>query len=527
MGQTRRAFLAAGSAWLAGVASMPGLGQTPAGRPFNRTVLVDLARTIASRPHEAPGAQLPGSVAGLDFDAWREIRFKPDASLLRPPASRIRLQAFHLGHLFKRPVRLNLVAGGLATPIPYAASDFDYGPITFDPALPADLGYAGWRFNYPVNVPDRFDELISFIGSSYFRLLGRDQVYGLSARGLSIGTGLLDNNEEFPFFREFWFETPQVSGRPDDDRIIFHALLDSPSVAGAYSFELRPGTVATVDVTATLFARKALDHVGIAPLTSMYFIGENDRHYNDRNRYDDYRPEMHDSDGLQIHKEDGSWLWRPLRNPQIQELSYFQARNIRGFGLMQRDRTFSHYQDIELAYQSRPSYWIEPKGDWGDGRIELVELATRDETADNVIVAWLPVAPLQPLEPVTYAYRISSGLDFARLNRLGRVAHTFTAPAGALGSREHRHPGSRRFIVDFAGGMIDDALAAKQVPELVVSVKGGKLLRSFTAPNPFVNGVRAFIDVKGNPVDTIHMRAALEAGGQPVSETWVYRWKVE
>ncbi len=527
---TRRAVLAAGAGALVGgrAAADVNMNNLLAPRWFGAAELEDRARRLAQFPHDPPGRRVPASINGLDWDAWREIRFKPDGNLLDSPNSRFRLQAFHLGHLFKRPVRLNLVRGDVAEPIAYSANDFDYGHHAFDPPLPADLGYAGWRMNYPLNKPGVMDELISFIGSSYFRLLGRGQVYGLSARGLSIGTGRLDNNEEFPFFREFWFRAPEEGADPANDKLVFHALLDSPSITGAYSFELHPGDVSRIDVSATLFARRRIEDLGIAPLTSMYFIGENDRHYNDRNRYDDYRPEMHDSDGLKLHLADGRWIWRPLRNPQIQELSYYHTTDLRGFGLMQRDRDFSHYQDIDLAYQQRPSYWIEPKGNWGPGRIELVELATKDETADNIVVAWLPKEAIEPDKPMTFAYTLHAGLDFSKLSQLGRVEHTFNAPVGALGAvREQKHHGARRFLIDFAGGELDRHLAKPESLQVVVNVTGGKTIRSFVTPNPQLPGVRAILDVKGFPTDTIYIDAHLRAGDVPVTETWSYRWKVE
>ncbi len=525
---SRRAAIGATAFSLLPALARADVNNVLAPRWFGHADVEERARRLAQRPHEPPGRRVPPSIAALDFDAWREIRFRPEGSLLDNPASRFRLQAFHLGHLFKRPVRLNIVKGETSSPVAYSPADFDYGSHAFDPPLPPDLGYAGWRINYPLNRPGVPDELISFLGSSYFRVLGRGQVYGLSARGLSIGTGRLDNNEEFPFFREFWFRSPDEGANPAQDRLIFHALLDSPSIVGAYAFELHPGEVSRLDVKATLFARRRIDDVGIAPLTSMYFIGENDRHYNDRNRYDDYRPEMHDSDGLQLHLADGRQVWRPLRNPQIQERSYFDATDIRGFGLMQRDRTFSNYQDIDLAYQARPSYWIEPKGNWGRGRIELIELATRDETADNIVAAWLPDEPVEPDRPVSFAYAIHSGLDMTSLSPLGQVLHTFNAPVGALGShREQKHHGSRRFLIDFAGGALNSHAQRPDALQLNVMTTGGRTIRSFHTPNPQSGGVRAIIDVKGVHGETIFMEASLKAGSTPVTETWSYRWKVE
>lgn len=489
--------------------------------PFGPDSVIDKARQLAANPFDASTPALPEAIRKLSFDSWRDIRFRSDRSLLRGQADNFRLQAFHLGHLFLRPIALNVVHDGITAPLHYSASQFDYGRNRFATPLPEDLGFAGFRINAPLNKPKVFDELISFVGASYFRVLGRGQTYGLSARALSIGSGRLNDKEEFPFFREFWFELPPAGA----EEIVFHALLDSPSVAGAYRFQLKPGEVSTIEVAASLFPRVTVPDFGFAPLTSMYFIGENDRHYNDRNRYDDYRPEMHDSDGLMIHTEKDEWIWRPLRNPFIQEVSQFRAPSLKGFGLIQRDRDFSHYQDLELNYQSRPSYWIEPLGDWGEGRVELIELATKDETADNIVCAFIPGKPVEAGQQLDYRYRLSAGLDFSGLNRLARTVNTFHAPTGALGSAEHRTVGSRRFLVDFSGGPLDPANL--DGVEVAVKAAAGEVLHTFLAANPQVNGVRAFIDARGEPGRSLYLKAYLHRGDERLSETWAYRWVVE
>jgi glucans biosynthesis protein len=517
---TRRSMVQTLAAALFGPALPLAAAARDTTQPFGPDTVIDRARELAGAPFDSSTPQLPESIRKLSFDSWRNIRFRPDRSLLRSGENRFRLQAFHLGHLFLRPIALNVVHDGVSAPLRYSANQFDYGGNQFPSPLPEDLGFAGFRINTPLNKPKVFDELISFVGASYFRLLGKGQSYGLSARGLSIGSGRLDDKEEFPFFREFWFEAPA----PGADSIVFHALLDSPSVAGAYRFDLKPGEITTADITANLFPRVRVPDFGIAPLTSMYFIGENDRHYNDRNKYDDYRPEMHDSDGLLIHTEKDEWIWRPLRNPFIQEVSQFQAPSLRGFGLMQRDRDFSHYQDLELAYQVRPSYWIEPIGDWGQGRVELIELATKDETADNIVCAFIPGVPAEPGQRLTYRYKLSSGLDFSSLNGLAQTLNTFHAPVGALGSNERRTPGSRRFLVDFAGGSLTGSIDGL---ELVTKASAGEVLRSFIAPNPEIKGVRAFIDVRGEPGRSLYLKASLRRGNERASETWAYRWVAE
>jgi glucans biosynthesis protein len=350
---------------VAGPAHAQGAGQgesQPDRRRFGFNDVAARAQRLAANPYDANVPQLPQVFDGMDWDKWRQIRFRPERSLLRGGGSKFSLQLFHLGYLFTRPVTISVGREGIFTPIPYSTDLFEYGSLSLPRRLPIDLGFAGFRIHYPLNDPKENDELISFLGSSYFRWLGRDQKYGLSARGLAINTGKLDNNEEFPYFRELWVDARDAKS----DYVTIYALLNSPSVTGAYQLDVKPGQYSSVDVTARLFARRTVDRLGIAPLTSMYFLGENDRHMNDRNRYDEFRPELHDSDGLLMHLASGEWVWRPLKNPLVQEVQLFDARGIKGFGLMQRDRRFESYQDIELNYEQRPSYWIEPTSDWGD-----------------------------------------------------------------------------------------------------------------------------------------------------------------
>jgi glucans biosynthesis protein len=520
---TRRAVLAA----LASTPATASLAQQPAPAPagtrYSYDDLIKKASDLAAKPFDSDVPPLPDALAALDFDAWREIRFRPDKAAIGAGDSPFTLQAFHLGHLFKRAIKLNIVNNGVATPYPYSAALFDYGKTKFAKPLPADLGFAGFRIHYPLNNPRFHDELVSFLGSSYFRVLGRGQQYGLSARAVSVNTGLLDNHEEFPFYREFWIEPTADDG----DKLIIDALLDSPSLGGAYRFEIRPGPQTTVDVTANVFPRSDQNGLGLAPLTSMFFMGENDRHYNDRNKYDDFRPEMHDSDGLLMLTARDEWVWRPLKNPFIQKVSYFDAADIKGFGLAQRDRDFDHYQDIELAYETRPTYWIEPKGQWGEGRLELIELATKDETADNVVLSWRPREPAPAGKALTFAYRLTALLDDPALSPAGRAINTFSAPVGALGSGEEAGAGTRRFMVDFAGGDVGFYLAQPNLVELQATASNARIIRSFLTPNPKISGFRATMDVRLAPGALTDMRMTLRAAGRPLTETWTYSWNDE
>jgi glucans biosynthesis protein len=489
--------------------------QTPPQPRFGFEDVQRRAREVAAVAYEPPAA-LPEPLARLDYDSWRDIRFRPDRALLAQNGSPFRMQMFHPGFLFTRPVTVNVVRDGVPTPVPYSANLFDYGKVKFDKPLPVNLGFAGFRLHYPLNDPRVLDELIAFIGASYFRVLGREQRYGLSARGLAIGAGT--NSEEFPVFREFWVEQPAANA----ERIIVNALLDSPSLTGAYRFTIYPDVDTLVEVAATLIPRKPIERLGLAPLTSMFFTGENDRRF-----FEDYRPELHDSDGLMIHSGSGEWLWRPLRNPKQQAVSAFVERSPRGFGLMQRDRNFEHYQDLDLAYERRPSYWVEPQGDWGEGVIELIEMPTTDESNDNVVVQWTPKTPLEPGKEFAFGYRLTAMLDSSDLHPGGRVVNTFQAAPKALGSVEPVADGARRFIVDFAGGDLDYHLKQPDKVEIVPSITRGKIDRAFLVPNPKINGFRAFVDITGEPGQLAEMRAFLKSGPKTLTETWSYPWRAE
>jgi glucans biosynthesis protein len=505
------------------LAASPALAQAPApqgGAPapaFRFEDVVRRARELSAVPFEAAVAPLPEPLNRLDFDAWRDIRFRTERALLAQGGGPFRLQLFHLGFLYQRPVTVNVIREGVPTPVPYQRELFDYGRTKVERPLPVNLGFAGFRLHTPINNPRVFDELIAFLGASYFRFLGRGQKYGLSARGLAINVDA-NEPEEFPTFREFWIEMPTAEA----DRATIYALLDGPSVVGAYRFDVYPARETTIDITAVLFPRRSLTNVGLAPLTSMFFEGENDRR-----KADDFRPELHDSDGLQMHSGAGEWIWRPLRNPPRKWVSAFMDTNPRGFGLMQRDRVFENYQDIEADYHLRPGYWVEPVGQWGEGRVELVELPTRDETHDNIVAYWEPSRPLEPGQEATFTYRMRAVSSTEAMHPGGKVVNTFQAPPRASGSNAPSDPTHRRFIIDFAGGGLAFYLADPGQVQLVPWASAGQITHTFVVPNDHTRGFRAAIDVKLERGQSTDLRAFLRAGTKALTETWTYPWSVD
>ena len=487
-----------------------------AGVPFDPFTLERQAQALAAKPFDGGFPPLPLPLAGLDYDAYRDIRFRKERAFLGEAGGPFRLQLFHRGFLYPRPVAVSLVRDGLSTPIAYDPALFDFGRTRIEGTLPSDLNFAGIRIHAPLNRPDRLDELIVFVGASYFRFLGQDQLYGLSARGLAIGTE--GDKEEFPFFRAFFIEVPPAGARA----LTIHALLDSPSLAGAYRFTVEPGRNTITRVSAALYPRQDLSSVGLAPLTSMFFIGETDRGHSD-----DYRSELHDSDGLQIATGSGEWLWRPLDNPQNRRISTFLDRDPKGFGLMQRDRHFANYQDLEAGYERRPGYFVEPDGAWGEGSVVLMELPTDNETADNIVAFWRPKQPYPAGRPVRLAYtiRAHTGED---LHPNGKVVNTFIAePAASGAARKAADPAalrSRRFLIDFGGGGLSQSLDEASPPEIVASASQGRITATSIVPNPHIGGYRVALDVRLDGPGTAELRAYLRKGDQALTETWSFPW---
>lgn len=520
MSLSRRDFFSAIGALgaLSGALSGPAFAQgspapTPApdvARPrFDDQTVIARARELAAAPYDSAVPPLPPGFANLSYDDWRQIRFRPDKAIF-PEGAPFRMQMFHPGFLYKRPVVVNVVRQGVAVPVPYAAALFDFGGLKPDRA-PADLGFAGFRLHAPLNNPRVYDELISFLGASYFRFLGRGQRYGLSARGVVVNVGAAET-EEFPAFREFWIEAPE----PGATRATVFALLDGPSLTGAYRFDIYPEAETTIEVSVQLFARRDVARLGLAPLTSMYFSGENAP----RRMHRDFRPELHDSDGLLIRSGSGEWLWRPLDNPDSARRSSFVETNVRGFGLMQRDRAFEHYQDLDNEYQLRPSYWVEPRGDWGEGSVELVEIPTGDETNDNIVAYWAPRTPFPAGATLAFGYRLTAIGD-RRVNPGGYALNTFETEPRALGSSETPPPGAHRFIIDFVGGDLPYFLPDPGQVKVAASISNGHVLRSFLTPNPQTRGFRAVVDAQAPPGQTADLRVFLNAGPRALTETWL------
>jgi glucans biosynthesis protein len=466
-----------------------------------------IARQRASVAYQDLSNKLPDSIAKLNYDQYRDIRFRSDHALWRN-LTLFEVQFFHRGFAFERRVNINEVGpDGMPYPINYDPSEFDFGRNPVPQNLPSDLGFAGFRVHYPLNRPEYKDELVVFLGASYFRVLGRDQNYGASARGLAINVATAAG-EEFPYFSDFWLVRPQAQQRT----LTIYALLDSPSLTGAYRFEVRPGTTTDVEVTATLFARRSVDKLGLAPLTSMFLYGE------DHPRSDDYRPEVHDSDGLLEQTGNGEWLWRPLDNPKALRVSSFADVQPRGFGLSQRDRNFDDYQDEEAHYQRRPSYWIAPLADWGKGSVELVEIPTEEEIHDNIVAYWVPATPIVPRRPFSFSYLLSAYGQSPLWPPGGRSIATRTAKYSNKAGDN-----SLRFLVDFSGGDLK-TLEGSQPVSAQISAHNGDV-SDVQVQRLVENGAwRVVFRVNPKSGQSVDLRCYLTLYGEALTETWTYLW---
>ena len=473
---------------------------------FDFEVLRYQAKVLADRPYFPGRSTVPEALLRLSYDQYRDIRFRPDEGLWHRDRLPFEIQFFHPGFNFDRTVQINVITGQSVDPVSFSPEMFDYG-MNRVPSLSSRMGFAGLKILYPLNKPG--DELGAFLGASYFRFICQRANYGLSARGLAINTGG-PAGEEFPVFREFWVEKP----KPEAKALTVYALLDSPTATGAYRIMITPGAETITLVHEVVYCRHNPSVLGLAPITSMYWHGKNTD-----TSYDDFRPEVHDSDGMMINTGAGEWIWRPLTNPNSTRVAAFSDENPKGFGLIQRERNFENYQDLEAFYHMRPSAWVEPLGQWGRGAVRLIELHAPDETYDNITAFWVPESLPPAGEPIELSYRLHWFMD------------QIHPPAGYVVSTRQGRTATQetdleRFVVDF-----DGAYLAKDGPdplvEAVVTVgAGARFVNSTVQKNPFNGTWRVAFAIKpdgtGHPVE---MRCFLRKPPHVLTETWSYLWQ--
>lgn len=478
-------------------------------RPFSHRWLQEQARELSTQDYQPAAMAADNPLRALSYNDYRRIVFDPDEAVWGDEAIPFHLQMFHPGFLHTTPVEISLVSEGMARRLTFTTDVFDYHDSPVDVDQIDAGGYAGFRVHHPINSPERYEEFLVFLGASYFRAVGRDQFYGLSARGLAINT-VGDGDEEFPRFSKFWIEKPETQA----DKVIIHALLDSPSVTGAYRFTVLPGERTRMDVDARLYPRRDLERVGIAPLTSMFLFDSTNR-----SGFDDFRNAVHDSDGLQIHQANGEQAWRPLINPEQVQVSSFGDTDAAptGFGLLQRRQGFDQFNDNEARYDKRPSLWIEPRGDWGKGRVELVEIPTDVEYHDNVVAYWQPVGGLNAGKEYRFEYRMHWGVGSPAAREQGRVLNTAAGIAPTSGER--------LFVIDFSDGRrIPDVTYKPDAVRINATTSAGDITDVNGTLVEATSHYRVSVRLDPGKAELAELRVTLEVDGEQWGETWLYRW---
>lgn len=484
-------------------AAAPGAAATTEGGHFDADHIIALARELSKRPFTAPPADLPEQLSGLTYDQYVGIRARPAGLLWSGEKRGFVIEPLPRGALFKDRVVIYLVVDGDVRRLPFNASHYDFGALPAPPAG-ADLGFSGFRIF--AGDTERPVQMAIFQGATFYRAIARGQNMGAAARTLTLRPGEI-KGEEIPVFRAFWIEQPALGA----DVLSIHALLESESATAAVHFTVRPGDMTIVDVEVTMFTRVAIDHIGWGGHAATYLFGAASR----RN-VDDVREAVFEVNGLQIRNGREEWLWRPVTNPQQLQISAFVDSNPRGFGLLQRERAFAAFQDDGQRFDRRPSVWVEPLGDWGDGQVQLIEIPTESEVNDNIITYWRPKAPMAAGAEASFAYRQYWCWNIPEPPQLARVILTRTG-RGRSGRR-------RRFLVEFVGDALGDAGMLAVLQPALSAGKGGVISNTRLWPYPERKALRVSFELDPGDEPLCELRLVLEAAGKPVSETWLYRW---
>lgn len=479
----------------------PALG---AAQPFSFDLLAGRAQALAAAPWQPDRVAQPEVLERIDYDAHWRIAFRPEATVR---VGDIPVQFFHLGTYFRSPVQMNVVEGGQSREVIYDPRFFDMPEDSPARALSKGTGFAGFRLMRA----DLKTDWISFLGGAYFRTDGALRQYGLSARGIALNSGM-SIPEEFPRFTEFYIEEP-ADGSAD---VVIHALMEGPSVTGAYRMATvnAEGRGQVMEISSRLFFRAPVERLGIGPLTSMFWYSETNRVLGF-----DWRPEVHDTDGLMMVMGNGEQIWRPLNNPSRVVTSSFYGQDIKGFGLIQRDRNYANYEDDGVFYDKRPAVWIEPLSGWGEGAVQLVEIPTNDEIYDNIVAFWNPAEKPVAGSQMQFDYRLHWGVDAPVETPLARTVATRIGAGGIPG---HPRPaGHLKMVLDFEGPAVKGLGQQDGVTPEITLPEGVELVQAYTLPVVGTDRWRLIFDIAAPGVETVDMRAYLSRGGVPLTETWL------
>lgn len=481
-----------------------------AAEPFDFANVAAQAQALAGKPYKPP-PKIPAALANLDYEQYQQIRFRPDQSLWRKSKTRFQVMLIAPGEYFTHTVGIHVVDAAGVHALAFNKNLFTWPDGKLKSTVPDNLGYAGFKLTYPINKPGVQDQFLVFAGASYFRGVARGENFGLSARGIAVDTGL-PGGEQFPSFTEFWLVRPS----PDARVLKFYALLNGKSLTGAYRFVVFPGKPTRIEVHARLFLRKPIDLLGLAPLTSMFYYGANTPRPTD-----EWRPAVHDSQGLLIHSGTGEWLWRPLINPLTLQMDYFQTHSPQGFGLIQRTTRFNAYEDDGARYDNRPSAWVQPHADWGKGHVVLVEIPTDSETNDNIVAFWSPDAKTSAGQTINLDYTLNFGGPSITGEPMARAVATYVGkprnpPASSAKQNVYR------VIADFAGGPLARLAPDAKVGAVITGIDGTQILEQDVRWIQPTHRWRLSVLAAPATGKPMALRAFLKAGSKTLSETWTY-----
>ncbi len=476
------------------------------GQPFSEDLLDTAARRRADEPYKPTDKRVDEALSGITYEQYnRAIVYKQEEALLRKDGSPFWIEPFHTaGAIYAFPVELFFVEAGHALRIPYSPKTFDFNPPAKAPATQAQSDFAGFRALAQIDKLGVFRDFLAFLGATNFRAIGSGQVFGVAARGLAINTGQA-GGEDFPLFRSFWIERP----KPVDQNLVVHALCDSVSAVGRFKFTITPGYETIVDTDAVIYPRRRIAYAGIAPIASRFFFGPSVP-----SKRRDFRPNVHDSEALYIVNGAGEHVWRPLLNPERLQFSVFVDKTPKGFGLIQKDRSFSSYQDTDQQYEKRPSLWIEPIGDWGEGSIDLIELPAPDEINENIVCFWRPKDGLGPGIGHRYHYRMHWCWNPPIENTMASVEQTRVGESKS---------GDIVFVVDFSNTEACNGCGGGPLTPNVTA-SAGEIRNPRVSATPAAGVQRLRFEYAPSGSDPVDLRAQLLVNGKPVSETWIFRW---
>ncbi len=477
--------------------------------PFDFEMLVRKARELAAGPYADPVIGHSEILETIDYDAFQKIRYRRELGLGESADVNFPAQLFHLGRYFKAPVKIHWLDGGRAREVLYKPGYFSFGDPELKRALPGGLGFSGFRLQDGQNAKT---DWMALLGGSYFRSSGELNQYGLSARGIAVDTALA-TPEEFPRFTEFWLQPEPAAS----DRFTIFALLDGPSLTGAIRMRCSKAGTVQQEIATRFFVRKDIKRMGVAPLTSMFWFGEHNRH-----QARDWRPEIHDSDGLALWTGTGERIWRPLNNPSQVRTNSFLDKDPKGFGLLQRDRAFHNYEDDGVFYDRRPSVWVEPLEDWGEGAVQLVEIPTDDEIHDNIVAYWVPKEPVRAGSEWSFNYRLFWNAEEPYPSEaVARAMHTRLGNGGVPG--QPRPEGVKKFVIDFEGKALE-GLAKKDEVKPVINASAGMISNDYALQVVGTKTWRAFFDLDVDGSDPVDLRCYLTLDGRTLTETWLYQY---